>query len=151
MNTFKVIFLDYDGVLNSYATMPIKDKGMIFTLHRPLVQNLNVLVERTGAKVVVSSSWRKGHDWKEVLIAAGFTGDVLDRTGTDPKGFRGEEVDEWLRKWGRDVETYAIIDDDHDFYPWQPVWHPTLFTGGLTPEIVERIAFHFESNSRDTA
>jgi len=142
MNTFKVIFLDYDGVLNSYDTIPDKEKGMIFSLHRPLVANLNILVERTGAKIVVSSSWRKGAKWKEHLIEAGFTGEVIDRTGTDPSGFRGEEVDEWLRKWGSNVEAYAILDDDHDFYPWQPVWHPSLFSGGLTPEIVERVCMH---------
>lgn len=144
----RVIFLDYDGVLNSYETMHEKDKGAIFTLHRPLVANLNVLVKRTGAKVVVYSSWRKGRDWKDALVEAGFKGVVLDKTGTDPDGFRGEEIYEWLRKWGKNVEAYAILDDDHDFYPWQPVWHPSLFKGGLTPEIVERVCMHFD---RDTA
>lgn len=45
----KVIFLDVDGVLclNEYAT-----------LEQPLLQNLSIAVENTGACVAVSSDWR---------------------------------------------------------------------------------------------
>jgi len=52
----KVIFLDVDGVLNimggSYRTF-MKPYGHHIEYH--LVQRLNYIIEKTGAKIVVSS------------------------------------------------------------------------------------------------
>lgn len=137
----RVIFLDFDGVLNSEQTKP---KGELsYGLHPELVERLNVLVETTHAAVVVSSSWRKGSRWEEALRTAGFTGTILGVTGSDPKGFRGEEVDAWLRDHGKDVRQYAILDDEHDFYRWQPLFSTSLHGGGLTWEVVRRVQAHF--------
>jgi len=50
----KVIFLDIDGVLNGGWH---KEHGFDWALTRA-IRNLNALVARTGAKVVISSAWR---------------------------------------------------------------------------------------------
>jgi hypothetical protein len=140
----RVIFLDIDGVLNSYETMPKGERGGIIGIHAPLVRRLNVLTARTGATLVLSSSWRKDDAWRQIMKDAGIQGVFLGRTGSVSNGFRGEEVDQWLTHFGKNVYKYCILDDDRDFYPWQPRFHTSLFSGGLTDEIVERIAFHFE-------
>lgn len=45
----KVIFLDIDGVLNTNSDRNISDEKLIF---------LSELVSKTGAEIVLSSSWR---------------------------------------------------------------------------------------------
>lgn len=49
----KVVFLDIDGVLNSEASL-MEDES----LEEALILNLKELVEKTGAEIVLSSSWR---------------------------------------------------------------------------------------------
>ena len=45
----KIIFLDIDGVLNTNSDRNISDEKLIF---------LSELVPKTGAEIVLSSSWR---------------------------------------------------------------------------------------------
>ena len=87
--TMKVIFLDFDGVLNA-PTVPFIGS----TLHRglrlspSLIERLNRVVRDTGAKVVLSTSWRptvKGGPWdvsdvERALKSAGFDGAVVGAT-----------------------------------------------------------------------
>ena len=55
MNKIKVIFLDIDGVLN--VIPPDYDEyGGIF--HKHFEDNLRWIIEETGAKIVISSTWR---------------------------------------------------------------------------------------------
>ena len=55
----KVIFLDIDGVLNSWGS---KSHCGIFTgIDRDKTRRLAKIVNETGASIVLSSSWR--HDW----------------------------------------------------------------------------------------
>jgi len=49
----KVIFLDVDGVLNSEKSLMTDD-----SLEEELLLNLKDLVQRTGAKIILSSAWR---------------------------------------------------------------------------------------------
>ena len=43
---------------------------------------------------------------------------VIDSTGVSRNGFRGREVRDWLLN--NYVNKYVCIDDDSDFYPYQP-------------------------------
>lgn len=56
------IFLDIDGVLNSEHTFSEScenmDQKMASIISDQLVKNLSYLVEKTDAKIVLSSSWR---------------------------------------------------------------------------------------------
>ena len=50
MNVNKLVFLDIDGVLDTYASH--------YQLDPVLMARLGTLLERTGAMIVISSSWR---------------------------------------------------------------------------------------------
>ena len=52
----KIIFLDIDGVLNCDKTP--NPRKFPYIVDRKLLARLKKLLERTGAKVVLSSSWR---------------------------------------------------------------------------------------------
>jgi len=83
----KVIFLDIDGVLNTWSFIAKLPSSASYqdAIDREAVSRLNRLVEATGAKVVISSSWRRIHtpaDMQKLLDHQGFRGEVIDRTGT---------------------------------------------------------------------
>lgn len=58
----KYIFLDIDGVINSEHTFSKScenmDQKMASIINDQLVKNLSYLVEKTDAKIILSSSWR---------------------------------------------------------------------------------------------
>ena len=107
----RVIFLDIDGVL-----APIRRWDRYGELDPVCLQALNEVVARSGAEIVVSSTWRYGKTIAELqamLEAAGFTGRVVDTTPTDtPGASRGDEIAAWLAD--HDVSGYVIIDDHPD-------------------------------------
>src|SRR6266436_5299597 len=93
--TRRVVFLDIDGVL-----APIRRWDRYGDLEPACVQVLNLIVARTGAEVVVSSTWRYGKtvaQLQEMLEAQGFTGSVVDKTPTGAAGAdRADEIAAWL-------------------------------------------------------
>lgn len=138
----KLIFLDFDGVLNSRAN-----------LYRGLdpanVRQLNDLVQRSGAAVVISSTWRhKGlSDCQGELLAAGFVGRIIGctpdldrREGGVWLGFdRGAEIAAWLADRGVGlVESFVILDDAADMGELLPRLVQTDTNVGLQPADVER-------------
>lgn len=117
----KVIFLDIDGVLNVIG-QGRDEYGQGF--HRHLVENLEYVIRETGAKIVISSTWRFSglsvmqSMWKD----RGLPGEVIDVTpdcarmgegGIWQSKERGYEIKEWLDH-SPEVESYVIIDDDSD-------------------------------------
>ncbi len=69
----KVVFLDFDGVLNRGSGRGVP----------ALVENLNRITRRTGAVIVVHSSWRYGRGLemlRHVLEGWGVKGEVIDAT-----------------------------------------------------------------------
>lgn len=133
----KVIFLDFDGVLNSQQYMESDaygtGKGLAFgdsQLDPQCVDRLNRLIEATGAKVVISSSWR--HIWSRgeitrMLKQRGFrhpesiidvTPSLLSQRGNELAQWLGQ-ADEGRRIGGEKVDGYVILDDSTDFNPDQ--------------------------------
>ena len=124
----RVIFCDFDGVLNQHSS------GKYELLHEQ-VERLDRLARETGAVVVVSSWWR----WigvptlREDLASAGFHGRLIGRTpwlGDDQQwdAFeRGTEIAAVLRYLGDRVESFVIL-DDHDRM------------GDLLPHLVQTVA-----------
>lgn len=122
----KIIFLDIDGVLNHQNWFSRRHKEVNqndVVSHYPFyefdpesVEQLNRIINETGAKVVVSSTWRLGRtitQLQEILDRVGFIGEVIDKTpnfhakGTDNDGERigytiprGCEIDWWLKNEG---------------------------------------------------
>lgn len=124
----KVIFLDIDGVLNVYC-QGRDEYGCTF--HKHFEDNLKWIIEETGAKIVISSTWRRdGLDvmqnlWKHRNLP----GEVIDITPTEVDVVeygtcefydlvdRGHEIQQWIND--HNIDNYVIIDDDNDMLPSQ--------------------------------
>lgn len=150
----KIIFLDIDGVLNvevyitafweickrinlsrpestSLRMDAMRDEyGNLFC---PLAcRRLAWVTEITGAKIVISSTWRMNglSEMQEMWKHRELPGEVIDvtpihrtRRTNDNLSFserceRGNEIKEWLSKHP-EVESYVIFDDDNDMLPEQ--------------------------------
>ena len=61
MEQIKVIFLDVDGVLNDVRTKSRTAMGFQF-VDTSKILRLKKIVEKTGAKIVLSSDWRYDRD-----------------------------------------------------------------------------------------
>jgi hypothetical protein len=109
--------LDFDGTI-----VPIASTGKLPDYPNPpkeVVDNLNLLVQATGAKVVVSSSWRFDRSVKEldaILKSWGTTFDVYDKIPTDDDEDRGGDILSWIGTAsvsGREgVESFVVLDDE---------------------------------------
>jgi hypothetical protein len=145
----KVIFLDFDGVLNTAELIHSVVSSRKFTsytekhyeeLDPVRVKMISDLALETGAVIVVSSSWRILHtleELRDMLRCAGMDERVLpiDVTPNTSRGFRGQEVYDWLSDHP-DVTHHVIFDDDGDFYPLQPLVK-TSWEGGLTEDHID--------------
>ena len=132
----KVIFLDVDGVINLVWPLTPKEERdardelefKIFEkdgyriLSYPnyrAIKLINKLTEETGAKIVVSSSWRStnGNTWKirKTFEECGLEVNVIDETPFFSwNAIRGKEIKAWLDKTELSVESFLILDDDSD-------------------------------------
>jgi hypothetical protein len=140
----KIIFLDVDGVLNSVRSMIAwypeykaswtnyggQDSGVLRNHIDPMaVKLLNRLTDlNPDLKYVISSSHRIGRSLEELqdhIASLGITGEVIDMTGRDPKGHRGNEIRDWMADWAGEwgVVNYAILDDDSDMTEAQKLYH----------------------------
>lgn len=133
----KVIFLDFDGVLNSSASFIMetrkskKVRGMPVnkTLCHVCCSNFQYVLDKTPkVKIVISSTWRENFDleWlKNKLASYGIDSSrVIDVTSSlyaadsgpyarysTHRADRGEEVNEWLLRHP-EVTKFAVIDDN---------------------------------------
>ena len=100
----KVIFLDVDGVLNSSRTLYES-----ISLEDDLILNLKEIVNKTKAKIILSSSWRLSAEAVATLI------DKLDKFGLAISGMTYDGVDlDWLEKYEFDV-TKKYLDTKFDY------------------------------------
>lgn len=135
----KYIFLDIDGVLvtdfdkENYDLNKNEYKFNLMT-----VENLNYIIEKTNALIIISSCWRyhymKNNDIKGLQDLFKENGFLFSNriTGMTPKIWfkdeiqmsvpRGIEIKYWLRQNSKslvDQYRYVIIDDDNDMMLWQ--------------------------------
>jgi hypothetical protein len=118
---YKVIFLDIDGVLN--VDYHERDKyGNLF--HPHFVNNLKRIIKETGAKIVISSSWRFSgfivmrEMWKDRNLPGEVIGITDSLNRNDDLSFyerleRGYEIQDYLNNHPN-IINYVIIDDDSD-------------------------------------
>ena len=139
----KVIFLDFDGVLNTErwhnqaSREELKDEyGYRFD---PIaVNNLRKIVDETGAAIVISSSWKcmglttMQKMWKDrqlpgkvIDITPNSVSDEfllnIDLNDMDLLSIRGQEIKDWLMKKGGCDCKYVIFDDMNDVLQEQEV------------------------------
>lgn len=116
--------MDIDGVFNSISYEELNFVTEYFDVLDPsAIKILNWVCRKIpDLEIVISSTWRKHSPLSEIqekFFNKGFRyiDKMIDVTGRSPKGFRGDEVDEYLNKHG--ITNYCIIDDDCDFHPHQ--------------------------------
>lgn len=128
----KVIFLDVDGVLIAFGS-----KSPLGHFNSDCMSALKKIVEKTGAKIVISSSWRESkidlallmHKLDEIGIGKddvvditpelhSINGEVWDDDegkfvgGDGWTGGRGHEIETWLLANLTIVDKFVILDDD---------------------------------------
>jgi len=113
----KVLFLDVDGVLNHYGSIAL------LAISDPKLRLLEKIVNESGCKIVVSSTWRKLPETRRVLMKRlGYRNlRVYDWTTTKYWKIgqvRGDEIQAWLDEHPN-VTNYVIVDDDADMLPHQ--------------------------------
>ena len=138
----KIIFLDIDGVVNCWDTKE-RAPSKVIGVEQRLITHIKEIVDATGAKIVLSSTWRKdwafdlmnGKDWhylREEFAKQDLY--FLDYTPSRRDSHRGEEIKEWLESTEYDVESYVIIDDEifdiRDLHKGHMV--KTSFNDGIT-------------------
>lgn len=139
-----VIFLDIDGVLNSDATP--NPRKFPYIVDADLLAMFKDLVSRTGATVVLSSSWRTD---PVGLLAAKFYGVPFDDVCPDARGVsRCEEMLQWLSAH-QEVHRYVVIDDESDCLDDLPLFQPSSRTG-ITTEIAEGVVEYLSGRTDQT-
>ncbi len=118
----KILFLDFDGVITTF------DSGWTISVEKLLL--LDKIIQKTGAKIVITSSWKFGYNNAEefknnlnkkrrsrnVNIEIPFEKfveqiyDITDNNGP----WRGNEIQRYLYLYKDDIESYVILDDDSD-------------------------------------
>ena len=122
----RVIFLDFDGVLNSAASFYYenrrrkKDKRITIatrhTLDHVCCSNFQYILDQCpDVKIVISSTWRVVHKlgWlRKRLKTYGVDGSkVIGKTPQSFSGWRSREISEWLEDHP-EVTEYIVIDDN---------------------------------------
>ncbi len=160
----KVVFLDIDGVLNTDSTPcpPYEEQRILIPVEAPCIARLNRLLGETGAKVVISSSWRKVVSYDQLIPALAAHGVVADVIGETPdlvndapwleawrqregapivyeRIARGMEIAEWLRRNAQlNVASFVILDDVADMWTLKDRLVLTDSLVGLDDPDVER-------------
>jgi hypothetical protein len=136
----KILFLDVDGVLNCSSTRQ-RYKGFI-GIDPKLATIVQRIIGETECQVVLSSVWRLEEDSRSAVRKQ--VCNFMDITKNLGFVQRGNEVAEWLERAGDDIERYAILDDNSDFFPEQPLFQ-TKWYNGLTDEIADRVIAHLNN------
>lgn len=151
--TFKdrIIFLDVDGVLNGYNRWNTLgwdivckfDSVRLRTWYRNLTDSCGIhtkrvkllakIVRKTGAKVVMSSSWRGGwrYDGYKAVLKDSFKEfddfakldnlfklyriELIDITPRIENQGRDSEIIQWLAQHEDKVDNFIILDDENSF------------------------------------
>ncbi len=173
----RILFLDVDGVLNSADWMrrrPKRPTGLEDVAETPIdheirsidpdaVAALDAIVAQSGARVVVSSSWRAMTPLTRLnhaLLYRGFTGILLgatpeadqirrkgERLGVEfaSRPGRGAEIRAWLDLLPPGLvgdDEYVVLDDEEVAVPHGRLFQ-TDYTIGLTTDHVDQVVAMF--------
>lgn len=139
----RIVFLDFDGVLNSRALVERAPRPLVLgpeLLAEDAVARVERLAVEANAAIVVSSTWRLSfgrHALETMLRTRGLrTTRVLDVTPMIPhKRGRGQEIQAWLDAAPAErgsLEGLVILDDEPDMLHLAPWLVQSSFETGLT-------------------
>lgn len=147
----KVIFLDFDGVLNSVSSMIYNNRLLLQGLSdTPTHESFNpiacsnlqyILEECPDVQIVVSSAWRKYKTLTALQeILKTYSGISERMIGTTPvlDGYRGKEVESYLKDHP-EITEFVIIDDDSDMNPYMDRLVKTNSADGLSFVEAEKV------------
>lgn len=116
----KIIFLDIDGVLNDHSALSIYADNAIDI---NMIHNLNLALEKTGAKIVIISNWSQVLNRDrliEVLTSKGILKnsiiDVIRAKEIERNGLilqvieKGSFIYEYVNM--NNIKNYVVVDDD---------------------------------------
>ena len=158
----KIIFLDIDGVCNSnnYFSSPeyLKESGgssdalvMLVNHHWHLdpkaIALVNQLVDKSGAEVVISSTWKSKYSEEEFNKMFSERGATFKVVGRTPHLYgrkfsedvpRGREIKAYLDALSEQPESFVILDDRDDMNQLFKFLVKTNYTNGLAQYHVDR-------------
>ena len=128
----KVIFLDFNGIVDTYDEMDEINLGNL--------ERIKKLCELCNASVVYSSSNRYSRFGKELISKMMELG--LDIIGVTPKlDSREEEISKYLEEHP-EIDNYCVLDDDYDMKSFgnRMIKLPSQMTGsmGFTEEYYDK-------------
>jgi hypothetical protein len=141
----KIIFLDIDGVI----CLPSSMKFHLWGPDPNCVAQVNRIIEVTGAKIVLSSSWKHIEPTYPAayqrVLNLGIRGEIIDHTPDEGSirgaGDREKEIHRWLiESYGslQDAPGFVILDD----YPMENDLKEfsikTTWVSGLTKELADQ-------------
>lgn len=143
----RVIFLDVDGVLNSCSfASKMQDEEGVDTFHEDILDDrclacLKQIVLRTGAEIVLISSWRSIRESRARLVSQLESyGLAIHSDAPRTGGNRGDDICAWFAHH-KDVpiEGYVVLDDDADVGVHQMhLVRTSLFDWGLKTEHIRQ-------------
>lgn len=134
----KIIFLDFDGVINSNEYMEserfrsetrgMSDNEIMLIAHHTHIDPvallvINKLVDKTGALVVASTTWRKKYSCQELTDMCRERGATFDFVDKTPNVYstkmskpvtRGDEIQAYLDSLLSKPSNILILDDRND-------------------------------------
>lgn len=152
----KVIFLDIDGVLNSEAFSKESHKIYLATgeikpdVDEKAVQRLQTVIKATGAKIVLSSSWRNEYNRVKTGESLGVSDDILELirlfkkydleviSAIPNEKLREDGILKWL-KLNKDIDKFVIVDDEN-----------VISFKGISPYFVQTDYYGEESGLQDS-
>lgn len=167
----KIIFLDVDGVLNGYnfwsmlgwriaVKLNAKDWYRKYTrepfgVHEEKVRRLARIVKQTGAKIVMSSSWRdyfwntpyeeKHKDQKKLAdLFNKYDIEVIGITAHCASG-RDTEILTWLSEHRTEISSFVIFDDENSFM--EAFWNDDRFIQTSSVSKGKIIMGHWSENT----
>jgi len=120
---------------------------------------LSEFCNKHNYKICISSTWKHHfHNneetnlewWNKALITLGFNDDIFIGITTGRMTLRGQEIKKFVDENIKDIQKYAILDDDSDMLPEQLYTNYFQVDGyfGLTPNHLYRINRYFKGLSK---
>ena len=175
----KILFLDIDGVINTVGaecgfrecygvteekifTTKVNSRVLLAQTFDPAaLWYLRDIVEKTGCKIVISSTWRHGETLESMkgwFNCPVIKEAIIDKTPSfsslshpelkDRRGYvqRGEEIKWWVDQHP-EITAYAVLDDDSDMDVVYKNFFETDSYDGLRRDIASKVIQHL--NHRD--
>ena len=151
----KIIFLDVDHVLNSinklsevYQKTGKPHSGYAYPFDEKCLQNLKLIVQKTDAKIVVTSTWRKEELGRTTLLRVlkkyELDDLVIGYTPVLPGKAREYEIKQFLSVL-TETPNFVILDNDSDMGELTPFLVKTNWLVGLTYENAQEAIKKFKA------